>query len=157
MRVRRDLHVRETRPLPRSLRASEDVARSPPPTPRYDGRSFTGCTEYDWSKPWCGTTGCGICDNVGVSGGCWDECAQDGQVRAKVESELRARSGVCYLVFEDGHESYYSMDVEAGVVREMLLGGKLARKQKFRVQQTGEASPPAAKPLPPSPTPSAAP
>lgn len=97
MRVRRDLHVRETRPLPRSLRASEDVARSPPPTPRYDGRSFTGCTEYDWSKPWCGTTGCGICDNVGVSGGCWDECAQDGKVLTKVENELRQRSSTCFL------------------------------------------------------------
>ena len=97
MRVRRDLHVRETRPLPRSLRASEDVARSPLPTPRYDGRSFTGCTEYDWSKPWCGTTGCGICDNVGVSGGCWDECAQDGKVLTKVENELRQRSSTCFL------------------------------------------------------------
>ncbi|KAH8050686.1 glutathione transferase [Aureococcus anophagefferens] len=57
----------------------------------YDGRTFEGCTSYDWSVPWCGTTNCGICDDL-VSTGCWDECEDSGTVRGKMEAYLRGRS-----------------------------------------------------------------
>ncbi|KAH8056377.1 glutathione transferase [Aureococcus anophagefferens] len=71
----------------------------------YDGRTFEGCTSYDWSVPWCGTTNCGICDDL-VSTGCWDECEDSGTVRGKMEAYLRGRSSaVCagrIAAFTDG-------------------------------------------------------
>ena len=40
------------------------------------GESYKGCTNDDWSVPWCGTqSGCGVCgtDSVGPTM-CWDDC-----------------------------------------------------------------------------------
>eukprot|EP00854_Cymbomonas_tetramitiformis_P020861 gene20861-25015_t len=60
----------------------------------YDGKSFEGCTTYDWSSAWCGTESCGICDEQVTPGGCWDIC-QPNENLAVVEDLLRNLSAVC--------------------------------------------------------------
>lgn len=64
---------------------------------KWDGQTFNGCTEYKWSKPWCGTTNCGIRDETVSPGGFWDNCETAGTVIGKVETYMREVSSECYM------------------------------------------------------------
>ena len=64
---------------------------------KWDGQTFNGCTEYKWSKPWCGTTDCGIRDETVSPGGFWDNCETAGTVIGKVETYMREVSSECYM------------------------------------------------------------
>jgi len=76
----------------------------------YEGRTYTGCTTYDWATAWCGTvdSDCGICDEQvqGGANGCWDECDFSGSVEGKVWEALKEASSQCFpaIVAEEGLE-----------------------------------------------------
>ena len=76
----------------------------------YEGRTYTGCTTYDWATAWCGTvdSDCGICDEQvqGGANGCWDECDFSGSVEGKVRAALQEASSQCFptVVQEEGLE-----------------------------------------------------
>ena len=76
----------------------------------YEGRTYTGCTTYDWATAWCGTvdSDCGICDEQvqGGASGCWDECDFSGSVEGKVWEALKEASSQCFpaIVAEEGLE-----------------------------------------------------
>jgi hypothetical protein len=78
----------------------------------YDGTTYTGCTDYDWSKPWCATPAeCGFEFN-GVSTGWWDDCNTDSNtVEGKVKTFLQEKSAVCYSV---ANMTYEALEVLRG-------------------------------------------
>ena len=61
--------------------------------------------------------------------------------KAMVTDEVSEASAY-HLKFEDDYESWYQ--VEAGSLREMLEGGKFARKQQYRSVALGSAAKPSA-------------
>ena len=59
----------------------------------YEGRTYTGCTTYDWATAWCGTvdSDCGICDEQVQGGGGRSTPVPRGVV-LDVEEELPVRA-----------------------------------------------------------------
>ena len=63
----------------------------------YESVTYTSCTSYDWSSPWCAVEeGCGFELDAVSTTGHWDECDTSASVEGKVRLALRERSNVCY-------------------------------------------------------------